>query len=68
MRPILHLSSGNGKNDKQPMKAKRAVVWSTALVAKEEKEAPYCLKDTIIQALLLDDYTTNTLRKGYAPG
>jgi hypothetical protein len=43
-------------------------VWSTALVAKEEKEAPYCIKDTIIRAPLLDDYATNTLRKGYAPG
>jgi hypothetical protein len=46
--------------------AKRAAEGSTALVAKEEKEAPYDYKDTIDEVQLLDGKATTTLRKGYA--
>jgi hypothetical protein len=41
--------------------AKRAVEWTTALVAKEEKEAPYDL--TISQILI--DFCTTTRRIPY---
>jgi hypothetical protein len=47
-------------------KAKRAVEWSTALVAKEEKEAPYECNNITDLGQKLDGSSTNNLRNTYA--
>jgi hypothetical protein len=47
------------------MKTKRAVDSSTALIAKEEKEAPYFGKYTIDTIALLDGDPTTALRNAY---
>ncbi len=41
-------------------------VLSTALVAKEEKEAPYDFEYSTNRSQILDESSTTTLRKGYA--
>lgn len=48
-------------------KAKRAVEWSTALVAKEEKEAPYASNNSTDLGQKLDGSSTTNLRNTYAP-
>jgi hypothetical protein len=52
--------------EKVAFKAKRAVEWSTALVAKEEKEAPYDCYDITDLGQKLDGSSTNNLRNTYA--